>query len=180
MSSILDGVDFTQLQGWMTDEVVSQEPFHVCNFHRNRSPWSAHSQGFLCTPLKERSAYNHWAKFLRLWSLKVRELFIPWFWNTGVVIQLLILWWCQFVWVWSIAHFIRITGCLLKGRPPGSHENLLKQPLQRRQAGLRNPRFSWASPLIQRHIASWEALSYDLKQLTFLLLQLAFIINAVV
>lgn len=72
----------------------------------------------------------------------------------------------EYVHVRSIAHFIRITGGLLKGRPPSSHGNL-KQPLQRSQAGLRNPYFSWASPLIHRHTASWESPSYDLKQFTF-------------
>lgn len=46
---------------------------------------------FSVHPLKERSTYNHWAQFLRLWSLKVREFFIPWLWNTGVAILPLIL-----------------------------------------------------------------------------------------
>lgn len=50
-------------QGWVTDEVISQKAFHICNFYVkllkkksfmsiNCYPQSAHSQGFSLYTLK--------------------------------------------------------------------------------------------------------------------------------
>lgn len=125
-------------QGWVTDEVISQKAFHICNFYVklllkksfmsiNCYPGSAHSQGFLCIPLKERSTCNHWAKLLGPFDHRKSEDSLCYCSGTQVwLFSLPILWSHQGLSKCGPqTNCIRTIGRLFKRQTPDSHGSSL-------------------------------------------------------
>lgn len=74
---MLDGVYFTKPQDWLTDKVISQKSFHVCNFYRNCSGQSQvfsvifEGKGQLIITESNSWDSDHWKSensILRLWN----------------------------------------------------------------------------------------------------------------